>query len=317
MRGPRPRRRRCRRPARSRPHVLTRGEESRALRSGSMARRSLETLTCSDAAAESPATGPQTSESSASAVTGRPFATASRASTSRWRAPPTSISWPSRSSRTGPSTLSSSSETMRCSMPSQPFRRRKDARRHSATVRQVGGRSVAPEPTKEPPVPDTTERADLIGFTLTHSLLRNELPRIAAALAGGPMTPEEEAVVEDHLRLVTDHLIRHHQEEDEFHWPLLASRAPRAAPAARPSGGRAHRDGPARRLRPRPRQVPASERSRCHDSARRAGPGPPRGGGPLRRTPARDSCHRRGAARRAWRAAAPRSRRPTSSACWR
>jgi hypothetical protein len=78
-------------------------------------------------------------------------------------------------------------------------------------------------------VPDTTDRADLIGFTLTHSLLRNELPRLAAALAGGPMTPEEEIVVEDHLRLVTDHLLRHHQEEDEFHWPLLAARAPGAA----------------------------------------------------------------------------------------
>jgi hypothetical protein len=77
-------------------------------------------------------------------------------------------------------------------------------------------------------VPDTTESADLIGFTLTHSLLRNELPRMAAALCGGPMTPHEEGVVEDHLRLVTDHLLRHHQEEDEFHWPLLVSRAPRA-----------------------------------------------------------------------------------------
>ena len=43
------------------------------------------------------------------------------------------------------------------------------------------------------------------------------------------MTPEEEVVVEDHLRLVTDHLLRHHQEEDEFHWPLLVSRAPGAA----------------------------------------------------------------------------------------
>jgi hypothetical protein len=78
-------------------------------------------------------------------------------------------------------------------------------------------------------VHDTDNRADLIGFVLTHSMLRNELPRLAAALAGGPMTGEEEAVVEDHLRLVTDHLLRHHQEEDEFHWPLLASRAPGAA----------------------------------------------------------------------------------------
>jgi hypothetical protein len=78
-------------------------------------------------------------------------------------------------------------------------------------------------------VPDHDDRADLIGFTLTHSMLRNELPRLAAALSGGPMTSTEEAVVEDQLRLVTDHLLRHHQEEDEFHWPLLASRAPGAA----------------------------------------------------------------------------------------
>jgi hypothetical protein len=78
-------------------------------------------------------------------------------------------------------------------------------------------------------VPETTERAELIGFILTHSMLRNELPRLAAALAGGRMTLEEEGVVEDHLRVVTDHLLRHHAEEDEFHWPLLASRAPGAA----------------------------------------------------------------------------------------
>ena len=78
-------------------------------------------------------------------------------------------------------------------------------------------------------MPDTTDRADLIGFTLTHALLRNELPRLAAAFAGTPMTPEQEVVVEEQLRLVTDHLLRHHQEEDEFHWPLLASRAPGAA----------------------------------------------------------------------------------------
>jgi hypothetical protein len=78
-------------------------------------------------------------------------------------------------------------------------------------------------------VPHHTDRADLIGFTLTHALLRNELPRLTAALSGGPMTPDEEAVVEETLRLVTDHLVRHHQEEDEFHWPVLASRAPGAA----------------------------------------------------------------------------------------
>ena len=39
-------------------------------------------------------------------------------------------------------------------------------------------------------MPDTTERAELIGFVLTHSMLRNEIPRLAAALSGGPMTVE-------------------------------------------------------------------------------------------------------------------------------
>lgn len=60
-------------------------------------------------------------------------------------------------------------------------------------------------------------------------MFRNELPRLAAALAGPPLPPEHAGLVEDHLRLVTDHLLRHHQEEDDFHWPLLASRAPGAA----------------------------------------------------------------------------------------
>ena len=78
-------------------------------------------------------------------------------------------------------------------------------------------------------MPETTDRADLIGFTLTHAMLRNELPRLAAAFGGSTMTSEQEVVVEEQLRLVTDHLLRHHQEEDEFHWPLLASRAPGAA----------------------------------------------------------------------------------------
>ncbi len=78
-------------------------------------------------------------------------------------------------------------------------------------------------------MPETTDRADLIGFTLTHALLRNELPRLAAAFAGSRMTPEQEVIVEEQLRLVTDHLLRHHREEDEFHWPLLAARAPGAA----------------------------------------------------------------------------------------
>jgi hypothetical protein len=71
--------------------------------------------------------------------------------------------------------------------------------------------------------------ADLIGFTLTHSMLRNELPRLSAALSGGPMRLEHLVVVEEQLRLVTDHLLRHHEEEDEFHWPLLVERAPGAA----------------------------------------------------------------------------------------
>jgi hypothetical protein len=71
--------------------------------------------------------------------------------------------------------------------------------------------------------------ADLIGFTLSHAVFRNELPRLAAALAGEPLLPGSAETIEDHLRLVCDHLLRHHQEEDEFHWPLLASRVPGVA----------------------------------------------------------------------------------------
>jgi hypothetical protein len=77
---------------------------------------------------------------------------------------------------------------------------------------------------------NTAPRADLIGFTLTHKLFRNELPRLAGAFAGAARGAVVSAILEDHLRLVTDHLLRHHQEEDEFHWPVLGVRAPEAVP---------------------------------------------------------------------------------------
>src|SRR4051812_28664485 len=99
----------------------------------------------------------------------------------------------------------------------------------SAILRQDRSPRVRAVPTEGVPVPHAVDRADLIGLTLTHSLLRNELPRLAAALSGRPMSPDEEPVVDDHLRLVTEHLLRHQQEEESFHWPLLASRAPGAA----------------------------------------------------------------------------------------
>ena len=121
-----------------------------------------------------------------------------------------------------------------------------------------------------------TERADLIGFTLTHALLRNELPRLAAAMAGRPTSPTEEHVVEGHLRLVMDHLMRHHYEEDEFHWPLLVSPRPRAARLLamleaehtemdQLVGGVRDRDLP---VRPAPRPFPASP-SWCSPISRR------------------------------------------------
>ena len=91
-------------------------------------------------------------------------------------------------------------------------------------------------PTAEPP--PTTEwnrmmtnvhnEPELIGFELTHSLLRAEIARLAGAFAAGP-EPADIALVEDHLRLVAEHLVRHHEEEDSFHWPLLARRAPEMA----------------------------------------------------------------------------------------
>jgi hypothetical protein len=77
-------------------------------------------------------------------------------------------------------------------------------------------------------MPSRDTRADLIGFTLTHKLFRNELPRLAAAFDAARHSGSISEVAEDHLGLVTDHLVRHHQEEDEFHWPLLAARAPGA-----------------------------------------------------------------------------------------
>jgi Hemerythrin HHE cation binding domain len=77
-------------------------------------------------------------------------------------------------------------------------------------------------------MPPRDTRADLIGFTLTHKLFRNEMPRLAAAFDAARHSGSISEVAEDHLGLVTDHLLRHHQEEDEFHWPVLAARAPGA-----------------------------------------------------------------------------------------
>jgi len=66
---------------------------------------------------------------------------------------------------------------------------------------------------------------DMIGFELTHSLLRAEIARLAQAYLR-PIQDTDTELIEDHLRLVAEHLVRHHQEEDDFHWPLLARRAP-------------------------------------------------------------------------------------------
>ena len=68
-----------------------------------------------------------------------------------------------------------------------------------------------------------TDKPEMIGFELTHAAFRNELPRLVAAFdnqAGDPVDP----ITEDHLRLVTDHLIRHHEEEETFHFRLLCQR---------------------------------------------------------------------------------------------
>ena len=43
------------------------------------------------------------------------------------------------------------------------------------------------------------------------------------------MSPGQEAVLEGHIRLVTEHLVRHQAEEDEFYWPRLVSRVSEAA----------------------------------------------------------------------------------------
>ena len=69
------------------------------------------------------------------------------------------------------------------------------------------------------------DEPELIGFELTHSLLRAEIARLASTFAVG-FDERDADIVEDHLRLVSEHLVRHHEEEDSFHWPLLARRAP-------------------------------------------------------------------------------------------
>lgn len=77
---------------------------------------------------------------------------------------------------------------------------------------------------------DNPARADLVGFTLTHKVFRHELPRLVDALDRATAADQQPSeLAEDHLRLVSDHLVRHHQEEDEFHWPTLAARWPAAA----------------------------------------------------------------------------------------
>lgn len=76
--------------------------------------------------------------------------------------------------------------------------------------------------------PGPRDEPELIGFVLTHKVFRAELPRLSAAFAA-PLDERAQAVAEDHLRLITDHLARHHDEEDTFHWPLLLARAPEIA----------------------------------------------------------------------------------------
>lgn len=71
----------------------------------------------------------------------------------------------------------------------------------------------------------SSHEPDMIGFELTHSLLRAEIARLVRTFAR-PIADVDVEAIEDHLRLVAEHLARHHHEEDEFHWPLLGRRAP-------------------------------------------------------------------------------------------
>ncbi|MCU1361454.1 MAG: hemerythrin cation binding domain protein [Ilumatobacteraceae bacterium] len=64
---------------------------------------------------------------------------------------------------------------------------------------------------------------EMIGFELTHATFRNELPRLAAAFDNDSDDPVD-PITEDHLRLVTEHLHRHHDEEETFHFRLLSER---------------------------------------------------------------------------------------------
>ena len=107
-------------------------------------------------------------------------------------------------------------------------------------------------------MPDTTERAELIGFILTHALLRNELPRLAAAFAGA--TDDPRAGGSRRGPAAVGH-------RSPAAPPPGGGRVPLAAPclastgcrpAARPARGRAHRDGPARRRGPATAAAPVT-----------------------------------------------------------
>lgn len=74
---------------------------------------------------------------------------------------------------------------------------------------------------------NTPDEPEFIGFVLSHKAFRAELPRLSSAFAI-PLDDVACALAEEHLRLVTDHLVQHHDEEDSFHWPLLQARAPEA-----------------------------------------------------------------------------------------
>jgi hypothetical protein len=79
-------------------------------------------------------------------------------------------------------------------------------------------------------ITSTHTEPDLRGFLLAHAGFRTEYGRLAVA-AAAVRDAGHAALIEDQLRMVTDHLEHHHGDEDAWMWPLLRSRQPSAVAA--------------------------------------------------------------------------------------
>lgn len=79
-------------------------------------------------------------------------------------------------------------------------------------------------------ITSTHTEPDLRGFLLAHAGFRTEYGRLAVT-ARAVRDAGHAALIEDQLRMITDHLEHHHGDEDAWMWPLLRSRQPSAVAA--------------------------------------------------------------------------------------